>query len=110
MLIRGFGVEGFFEKRARANHKPISGLESPREHMEVYSGLSDRQGEAILLPTFLPHDAKSSGESQMMAAWRRGDADVLARGVHQAFAKFLAFRERYWRQGIAIGFRKSRTT
>ena len=32
------GVEGFLQKRAAANSKPVSGLESTREHNQVFVG------------------------------------------------------------------------
>src|SRR5262249_4068316 len=47
------GVEGFLIKRAKASSKPISGLEGLREHNQVFTGLSDRESEALLLILFI---------------------------------------------------------
>lgn len=95
--VHGFsselGVEGFLEKRARANNKPITGLESPGEHLAVYSGLTDRQSEAVLLLTFIPQ-TDAAGQTQLLAAWRRGDADALARMMRDAYRDYPAFGER----------------
>ncbi len=88
------GVEGFLQRRARANHKPVLSLESPSEHMEVYSGLTDRQSEAILLLTFIPQAEGSSAVEKMTAAWRRGDVDTIARETKKSYADFPAFADR----------------
>src|SRR5438477_613041 len=53
-LSLDLGVEGFLIKRARANSKPISGLETLKEGMAMMSGLTDRQSETMLLLTFIP--------------------------------------------------------
>src|SRR5262249_33173321 len=48
------GIEGFLMKRAKANGKPVLGLETFREHAEIISGMSDKQAELVLLQTFIP--------------------------------------------------------
>ncbi len=73
------GVEGFLVKRAHASNKPITGLESFHEHMEIISGMSDKQAEMVLLLTFIPQGDKTNEQRQLLGAWRRGDADALAR-------------------------------
>ena len=65
------GVEQFLLQRARANSKPVTGLESVREHAEVFGGLSDRQGETLLLLTFIPGEKAGSGKDEIMTAWGR---------------------------------------
>ncbi len=93
-LSAELGVESYLERRARANRTPISGLESAQEHMEVFSGLSDRQGEELLLLTLIPGAENSPAQSKLMTAWRQGDADTVARIAHQQLAIFPAFEER----------------
>ena len=93
-LSPDLGVEGYLAKRAQANHKPITGLETGREAMEVFAGLNDRQSEAILLLTFIPHEGGGNAMTQMTAAWRRGDADTIAREMKNQSADFPAFEER----------------
>jgi uncharacterized protein YbaP (TraB family) len=93
-LSHELGVESFLEKKARAASKPIDGLESLREHVDVYSGLSDRGSEALLLITFIPADKGSPDFNRMMAAWRRGDADFLTNSVHEGFRDFPAMADR----------------
>jgi uncharacterized protein YbaP (TraB family) len=96
------GVEQYLIGRAHAARKPIIGLESAREHAEVFSGLSDRQGEAYLLLEFIPQ-SEGVSNSQIMKAWRNGDADTVAREFHEAFhdfpslaARLLDNRNRNW--------------
>ena len=72
------GVERHFERSAAAASKPVTGLETLREHIEVFSGLSDRTSEALLLESLAPADNPNSTFATLMNAWRRGDADTLA--------------------------------
>lgn len=93
-LSENLGVEAFLERRARANSKPIAGLESLREHIEVFSGLSDRGSEALLLITFIPADKSSPDFPRMMSAWRRGDAELLTTVTRSGFRDFPAMADR----------------
>jgi uncharacterized protein YbaP (TraB family) len=94
-LSNELGVEDFLQRRARANSKPIFGLESFREHLEVLSGLSERQSEALLLFTFIPDEQGGKGRfPRTVEAWRRGDADTLARMMQESFREFPAMGER----------------
>ena len=102
-MSEDLGVEGFLTRRAQANNKPISGLETAREHMEIFSGLSDRQSEAMLLLLFIPMDNAKGEGSQLLQAWRRGDADGETRTFTEGFRDFpslgnrlLAARNRNW--------------
>jgi len=88
------GVDEFITNRARANGKPIVGLESADEHSTVFSGLSDRQSEALLLVTLIPTGNSGGGSDQVLNAWRRGDVETLSRSLYAAYADFPAFAER----------------
>ena len=88
------GVEEFLTKRARANGKQVVGLESAREHADVYAGLSDVQAEAVLLLMFIPNADASRSSEGVTAAWRRGDADFLWRVTHDSFREYPVFGER----------------
>lgn len=116
---RGFsgdlGVDEFITKRARANGKPALGLETASEHYAVFSGLTDRQSEALLLLTFIPQ-ANARGNEYIMSAWRRGDVETLARSTREAYQDFPAFghrilgaRNRRWAPKIE-GYLKSGQT
>jgi hypothetical protein len=88
------GVEQFLTRRAHKNSKPVVGLESMREHMEVFSGLTDRQSEAYLLLLFIPQTNGSASGNSLSQAWRRGDADAVTRSYHEVFRDFPSLGER----------------
>ena len=110
------GVDEFLAKRARANKKPVSGLESGAEHAAVYAGLSDRQGEALLLHMFIPQAERGGDTPSWMGAWRRGDADAIAASMHAAYREFPAFavrildeRNRRWMPKLESYLRSGQT-
>jgi uncharacterized protein YbaP (TraB family) len=84
------GVEHYIERRAAANHKPVVGLESSQEHARIFTGLTDKESETLLLVTLIP----STEHIDLAAAWRRGDADALARMLHNDYREFPAFGRR----------------
>jgi len=87
------GVEPFLIKRAYANSKPITGLESLKEGVELFSGLSDRESEALLLILFINAGRDKPADS-VLDAWRRGDADSLWQIARQQFRDYPEFEER----------------
>jgi uncharacterized protein YbaP (TraB family) len=88
------GVEQFLKQRAQTNHKPITGLESVQEHMAPFVGLSDREGEALLLVHFINMGRTNPGIGNTLDSWRRGDADALTRSMRDAYQDFPAFADR----------------
>lgn len=91
-LSADLGVEGHLSKRARASKKPVSGLVSMEEHLSVFTGLNERQSEAVLLLTFIP--SASGSYPTMINAWKRGDAEALWRIGTAGYADYPAFGER----------------
>jgi len=87
------GVDEYFMKRAAKRSMPVIGLESVQEHARVYSGLTDRESEILLLSTFIPSETRR-GDDEVMKAWQRGDAETLARIMEQEAKEFPAFNER----------------
>lgn len=88
------GIEAYLMQRARANRKPILGLESFREHAEVLSGMSDKNAELVLLATFIPQAPGTDLHKKVLSAWRRGDADAIARLDHEIQGDLPSFAER----------------
>lgn len=88
------GVERFLQKKAEAASKPIEGLESASEHAEVFSGLSEKGSEALLLITFIPAEKGTPTFNQTMSAWRRGDSEFLARTTRAGYNDFPAMANR----------------
>ena len=87
------GVERYLIRRANSKHKTVVGLETAREHAQVFSGLTDRQGEAYLLLEFIPR-SQGITSAETMQAWRKGDADAVADEFHDAFRDFPSLAER----------------
>jgi uncharacterized protein YbaP (TraB family) len=89
------GVEEFLMRRARSNAKPVLGLESAREHADIFLGLTDRQSEAMLLIMFIPAERGSGSAGDALAeAWRRGDADADTRVFMDGFRDFPSLADR----------------
>lgn len=88
------GVERYFQKKAEAAHKPIESLESIQEHMAPFVGLNEHESEALLLIHFINLGRTDLTHSDMMGPWRRGDADSLARQLHDVYRDFPAFADR----------------
>jgi uncharacterized protein len=88
------GVEFYLIGRARANHKPVLGLESFREHAEIISGLSDKQAELAILLNFIPQGNGAELRARMTSEWRRGDAEALARDEIRQMHDLPSFGER----------------
>jgi uncharacterized protein YbaP (TraB family) len=82
------GVEKLLARRAQANSKPVSGLESTLEHNPFFVGLSDREAEALLLILFINAGHQRAGKTDLIQTWRRGDADALSHSVHESFRDF----------------------
>jgi uncharacterized protein len=89
------GIERFLARRARANSKPISGLESSKEHNAVFADLSDRQAEAYLLILFIKAGHQIPDGDAITSAWRRGDVESLTQIDREAFRDFPSLRERF---------------
>jgi len=111
------GVEEFLTRRAQANSKPVLGLESAREHADIFLGLTDRQSEAMLLIMFIPAErGRGSAGNALADAWRRGDVDTDTRIFMDGFRDFpsladrlLTNRNRHWIPKIEGYLRSGKT-
>jgi uncharacterized protein YbaP (TraB family) len=88
------GVEEFLLERAQANAKPVSGLESLKEHNAVFVAMSDRDSEALLLISFINAAHSDVGGVNLAELWRRGEVDTLARLTREAYHDFPSFGDR----------------
>ena len=82
--IRGYanashsnGVDSFLVTRARKMGKELAGLESVDEHVAVLGGLSDLDGEIVLLDTIVYGNQAGAEFNRMRSAWRRGDTAAM---------------------------------
>jgi len=87
------GVEHYLEQHAKAKSKPVSGLESPKEHNAFFVDLNDRESEALLLILFI-NAAREGPGADMIKAWRRGDAETVNRMLREEFQDFPSLARR----------------
>ncbi len=88
------GIEAYLMQRARANHERVFGIESFREHAEVISDMTDQQAESVLLFNLIPRGEGTGKRDQLVAAWRKGDVDAIAKQTPQVFHDLPSFGER----------------
>jgi uncharacterized protein YbaP (TraB family) len=87
------GIERYLQRRATEKSKPVSGLESPKEHNAFFVGLNDRESEALLLILFI-NAAREGPSANMINAWRRGDVETLNRILRESFQDFPSLASR----------------
>ena len=87
------GVERYLTRRAAAKSKPVSGLESTKEHNAFFVDMTDRESEALLLILFI-NAAREGPGANMITAWRRGDVDTLNRILRESFQDFPSLARR----------------
>jgi uncharacterized protein len=92
MMKLGFdaasGVEQRLTQRASADHKPIRGLETAREQLEIMARLPDKQQREFLLYSVEDAQRMSSELEQLLRAWRRGDAKGMAKLLQEGFDEY----------------------
>jgi hypothetical protein len=89
---RGFsaelGVEQMLTRRAVADRKPITGLETAAQQFATFGQLSLSQQKRMLLMT-LEETAQLDAEiDKLLAAWRGGDIDSLAKTLSEEYERF----------------------
>ena len=89
---RGFtpelGIEQALAKRADDDGKPILGLETAEEQFGVMGSLPLEQQKRFLLMTLEESGQIDAQLDELLAAWRHGDADALARVLSAEFEEF----------------------
>jgi uncharacterized protein len=73
------GIDLYFYRKAKADGKPVLGLETLRDQAEIFDRFNDEQNEQYLLSTLsgLPSYAKMI--RQLVGAWKDGDVQLLDR-------------------------------
>ncbi len=97
------GVDHTLRTLARRAGKRLSGLVSLDEHVATFGGMSDHDGEVLLLLTFIQLNTQGAEFSRNVAAWRRGDADAIDRTLRAGYrdaptlhARIITDRNRRW--------------
>ncbi len=71
------GVDNYLAKQAHKAGKEVGGLESVDEHVQVLSGMSDLDGELLLLDQIIYGYRDENDFRRTRSAWRRGDTNKL---------------------------------
>lgn len=101
------GIDFYFTERARSDNKPIRGLESLEEQLQIFDDMPmDKQSDFLLMSL---EDAQTMDQElgKLLKAWRAGDAATLAHELHRGFEDFprlydrlIVQRNRDWAQQI----------
>ena len=92
MMKLGFdpaaGVEQRLTRRAGADHKPIQGLETAREQLEIMARLPEKQQREFLLYSLEDAERMASELDDLLSAWRRGDAARMGQLLQEGFDEY----------------------
>jgi len=72
------GLEQYLLRRAQADSKPITGLESLDDQIGIFDSLSWEDQEALLVQTLTDLQAPEENMTRLLNAWRDGSLDELA--------------------------------
>jgi uncharacterized protein YbaP (TraB family) len=102
------GVEMTLSNRARADGKPIEGLETVDEQLGFLDGLPIEAQREMLLQTLLQGATLRESVDELVAAWRHGDTAALEAGLLDSMSEQEALmdalvtdRNRRWAETIA---------
>jgi uncharacterized protein len=82
------GVERRLTGRAASDGKPIQGLETAREQLEIMARLPEKQQREFLLYSIDDAQRMASEVDKLLAAWRSGDATGMASLLQEGFDEY----------------------
>ena len=82
------GVERRLTRRATGDSKPIQGLETAREQLEIMARLPEKQQREFLLYSVDDAERMASEVDKLLAAWRSGDATAMAKLLQEGFDEY----------------------
>ena len=102
------GVEMTLSNRAKADGKPIEGLETVDEQLSFLDGLPIEAQREMLLQTLQQGATLSESVDDLVTAWRHGDTEALEAGLLDSMseqealmAALVTDRNRRWAETIA---------
>ena len=72
-----YGIDNYIIKQARVRKRPMHGLESVDEHVNVYAGMSDIESEVYLLEAIVFAHQSDARFREMIKDWRMGNTERL---------------------------------
>jgi uncharacterized protein YbaP (TraB family) len=82
------GVERRLTRRATADKKPIEGLETVREQLEIMARLPEKQQREFLLYSVEDAERMATEVDELLGAWRNGDAAAMAKLLQEGFDEY----------------------
>ena len=82
------GVERRLTRRAVADKKPIEGLETAREQLEILARLPEKQQREFLLYSVEDAERMTQEVDELVGAWRSGDATQMAKLLQEGFDEY----------------------
>ena len=83
-----FGVEEHYAARARADAKPVSGLETMAEQIGLFDSLSLPTQRRLMLQSIEEAHEIEAGMDTLVSAWKTGDAETLQTELEGSFEAF----------------------
>lgn len=107
-----YGIDQHFHERASGDGKTLAWLESPQEHLALFTQMPEALGPSFLQATLDAIDDADGTPDALVRSWRDGDVDFMAARVEdlrnghpQAYARLLADRNRAWLAPLQARFR-----
>lgn len=91
----GRGLDNHFEKRAAQDGKPGTGLETVEYQLTLFSNLSAKVQEQLLLQTLVEAATMKKDFEEMIGAWRSGDVGRLQEFLYRDADKFPELMEEF---------------
>lgn len=88
------GLDLHFAGLAHADQRSIRWLESPKQQLDLLSGMPDAQAKLLLESTLESLDAAGQRPQDLIAQWRRGDVAAVAAAVADMQREFPALYQR----------------
>jgi len=82
------GLDTYFEKRADKDRKDGVGLESVEYQLTLFTSLSEKMQEELLLQTLNESETMQKDYEELLGAWRTGDLDALQKMLFRDADKF----------------------
>jgi len=89
------GLDAHFEKRATEDRKPGAGLETVEYQLTLFSNLSEKIQEQLLLQTLAEAATMQKDFEEMISSWRGGDVDRLQEFLYRDADKFPELMEEF---------------
>jgi uncharacterized protein len=76
-FARKYGADNHVLEEAKWRRCPVGGIETMDEHIRVFSGMTDSEGEMYLLQTIIYSNEDAKNIPTRLAAWQNGDCETI---------------------------------